>query len=116
MSIIGSIDDAVRVIVRDELRRVLREEMRFAVSELQSATPAPKEFLSVAEAAALLDVSETTVREWMANGLKRYGQDRVVRIRRSELLAFLSANPQEAKEEIDVEQKAVAFLARARGG
>ncbi len=40
----------------------------------------------------------------------------MLRLRRCELLAFLSANPKEAKEAMDIEQKAIAFLARAPGG
>jgi hypothetical protein len=48
--------------------------------------------------------------------MKRYGQGRVVRLRRSELLAFLSVDNQQAEAEADVEQNAVAILARARGG
>ncbi len=114
MNPLGTIDDAVRAIVREELRRGFREELRLALQDLQAATPAPKEFLSVLEAADLVDVSETTVREWMAKGLRYYRQGRVLRIRRSELLAFLAVNAPEVEQEVDVEQKAVAFLARAR--
>jgi hypothetical protein len=63
MSALGTtVDDAVRAIIREEVGRVLRAELRLVISELQSATPAPKEFLSVPEGAKLLDVSETTVR------------------------------------------------------
>jgi len=74
----GGIDQAVRAVVREELHSVFREELRLAVQELQSATPTPKEFLSVPDAAELLDVSQTTVREWMANGLRHYRQGRVL--------------------------------------
>jgi len=70
----------------------------------------------VQEAAELMDVSETTIREWMAAGLRRYQKGRVVRLRRSELLAFLSVESPPAEPEVDMEQYAVGILARARGG
>jgi excisionase family DNA binding protein len=112
----GTIDDAVRAVLRDEMRRVFREELRLVIQELQSGAPTPKEFLSVQEAAELVDVSETTARDWMAAGLRHYQQGRVVRLRRSELLAFLSVESPRAEAEVDVEQHAVAILAKARGG
>ena len=110
-----SLEESVRAVVREEMKRVLREELRAAIEELRGLpSAAEKEFLSVKEAADLTDVSQTTVREWMTKGLKRYGQGHVVRIRRVELLAFLSANSQEVEEQIDVEEHAVAILGRSR--
>ncbi len=114
-----TVDDAVRSVLREEVRKIVREEFRAAVEELRTLPPATqKEFLSVEEAADLVDVSETTVREWLAKGLKQYKQGRVLRIRRSELLAFLSAsnNSPEVGAEVDVEKRAVAILARSRRG
>ncbi len=111
-----SLEDSVRAVVREEMKRVLREELRATIDALRAGTNAKNEFLSVKEAAELTRVSETTVREWMANGLRHYKQNRVVRLRRSELLAFLSMDSLQAQAEVDVEQRAVAILAKARGG
>jgi len=106
-----SFEETLGAILEAKLAPVVAE-LRHAIEELRSAPSTSKEFLSVREAAELLDVSETTVREWMANGLKYYQQGRVVRLRRSELLAFLSANRQEQEPEVNMEQKVTAFLAR----
>src|SRR6266851_2329789 len=104
------IDDGLRELVREEMRRVLREDLLPVISELQSATPAQREFLPVPEAAELLRVSETTVREWMANGLMHYKHGKVTRIRRSDLLAFLSWQASHEAEADNMEQKVTAFL------
>jgi excisionase family DNA binding protein len=110
-----SLEESVRIVVREEMQRVLRQELGAIVEAVRSAPKTGEiEFLSVAEAAQLAQVSEATVREWMTKGLKRYGQGRVVRIRRPELLAFLSSNPESAAEEMDVEERAVSILSRAR--
>jgi excisionase family DNA binding protein len=116
MSTLGAIGDSVLALFRDELRRAFRDELRLAIQGLEASTPTPKEFLSVREAAELLDVSETTVREWIAAGLRPYQQGRVVRLHRPELLAFLAVVDRGKKLEVDVEEHAVALLTRARKG
>jgi len=111
-----SLEETVRAVLREEMKRVLREELRSAIEQLRAAPNAASEFLSVKEAAELTRVSEATVRDWMTRGLKRYGQGHVVRIRRGELLRFLSPDADGAGKEIDIEEHAVAILGRARGG
>jgi excisionase family DNA binding protein len=76
-----------RELVESAVRKVLREERA-------RAARAPDEddvFLSIAEAARLASVAGGTIRAWVKAGkLHRYGAgERVVRVRRSELLAFL---------------------------
>jgi excisionase family DNA binding protein len=111
-----SLEDSVRAVVREEMKRVLREELRAAIEELRATPNAQSEFLSVKEAAKLTRVSEATVREWMTRGLTRYGQGHVVRICRAELLLFLSrAAGSEEEEANDVEEQAIAILGRTRG-
>jgi excisionase family DNA binding protein len=108
-----SFEETLGAILEAKLAPIL-SELRLAVQELRAAPQTQKEFLSVHEAAELVDVSETTVREWVSKGLRQYKQGRVVRLRRSELLAFLSADPEQIKTEVDMEGKAIAFLARTR--
>ena len=110
-----SLEETVRAVLREEMKRVLREELRSAIEQLRAAANAESEFLSVKEAAELTRVSEATVRDWMTRGLKRYGQGHVVRIRRTELLRFLSAGTDSAGKEIDIEEHAIAILGRTRG-
>ena len=112
----ADLEQTLRALIGEGVQRALRKELRLAIEELRSAAPTVKEFLSVQEAAELVDVSATTVREWMAAGLRHYQKGRVVRLRRSELLAFLSVKSPQAEAEVDVEQHAVAILAKARGG
>jgi excisionase family DNA binding protein len=109
-----SLEESVRAVVREEMKRVLREELRAAIEQLRAAPNAGNEFLSVKEAAELTRVSEATVRDWMKRGLKRYGQGHVVRIRRAELLLFLSASTDSAGEDIDIEDHAIAILRSTR--
>jgi len=110
-----SLEESVRAVVREEMKRVLREELRAAIEDQRAAPNATSEFLSVKEAAELTRVSEATVRDWMTRGLKRYGQGHVVRIRRAELLLFLSRDGDRDEESIDVEEQAIAILGRTRG-
>jgi len=110
-----SLEESVRSVVREEMKRVFREELRSAIEQLRATANAETEFLSVKEAAALTRVSEATVRDWMTRGLKRYGQGHVVRIRRAELLLFLSPGTDGAGKEIDIEEHAIAILGRSRG-
>jgi excisionase family DNA binding protein len=114
--LMADLEQTLRALIEEGVQRALRKELRLAIEELRSAAPTAKEFLSVQEAAELVDVSQTTVREWMAAGLRHYQKGRVVRLRRSELLAFLSVKSPQAEAEVDVEQHAVAILAKARGG
>lgn len=70
----------LEVLVRREVERVLNA---------QRETPTEKALLSQAQAAALIDVSVSTIRNWLRDGkLKRYGSGRVVRVARAELLAL----------------------------
>ena len=110
-----SLEESMRTVVREEMKRVLREELRAAIEQLRAAPNADNEFLSVKEAAELTRVSEATVRDWMTRGLKRYGRGHVVRIRRAELLLFLSAGKDSAGEDVDIEDHAIAILGRTRG-
>lgn len=56
------------------------------------------EFLTIAEAANFVRVSVTTVRSWCHSGrLRRYGEGRIWRIRKDELLSFMAGGPSESQ-------------------
>jgi len=102
---------ALREIVAEELRRVLREE--------RGATGAANdgEYLPVAEAAARAAVAPATIRVWMAQGrLGRYHAGRELRVRGSELVdlmrrpAVMAGN----KKELSPEEEADLYLERRR--
>ena len=74
-----------------ELREIIRDEIRSTIrQELGKKPAAAGEFVSVAEAAQIAAVSAQTIRVWVRAGrLREYKAGRVLRVRRSELEAFL---------------------------
>ena len=76
---------ALREIVAEELRRVLREESAAGGRPANDA-----EYLPVAEAGARASVAPATIRVWMAQGrLGRYHAGRELRVRSSELTELM---------------------------
>jgi hypothetical protein len=76
---------ALREIVADEIRRVLREERAVAGKPANDV-----EYLPVAQAAARAAVAPATIRAWMAQGrLGRYHAGRELRVMASELTALM---------------------------
>src|SRR5258708_33754241 len=76
---------ALRQIVVEELRRVLREEQSGAGRPANDG-----EYMPVAEAAARAAVTPATIRVWMAQGrLHRYYAGRELRVLGSELVALM---------------------------
>jgi excisionase family DNA binding protein len=107
----GSVDIAIRQLIREELRAVLGEELRALLHASQDG--ATQEtlpvYMSIEKAAAMLDVSPSTVRGWIKSGaLPCHGTDRVWRVRLDELEAFLRAG---AVSMHDTEMAANAVLA-----
>jgi hypothetical protein len=108
-------EKALREIVAEELRRVLREE------RVERGRPANDvEFLPVAEAAAKVAVAPATIRVWMSQGrLRRYHAGRELRVRVTELGQLMSCpansnvrNPSPATPEKEAE----LYLDRRRQG
>ena len=80
------IEAALRSMIEDVVRKVLREEL--------GASPGANgdEYLSVATAARVAEVAPATIRGWIAEGrLHRYAAGREIRVRRAELEALLAA-------------------------
>lgn len=78
---------ALREIIRDELKAVIRQE-------LANKPAAVGDYVSASEAARIASVQVQTVRAWMRSGkLKEYKAGRVLRVRRSELELFLATGP-----------------------
>jgi len=80
-------ESALRDIIRDEVRTAIRQE-------LGKKPVTAGDYVSVAEAANIASVQSQTIRAWIRSGkLTEYKAGRVLRVRRSELEAFLSAGP-----------------------
>jgi len=62
-----------------------------------AAGAGPDEFMTVAQAAAFAGVSRATVRKWIKAGrLARYGDDRIVRLKKSDLADLLEHGRRDA--------------------
>ena len=105
---------ALREIVAEELRRVLREEGSQPVRPANDG-----EYLSVASAAVRAAVVPATIRVWMAQGrLGRYHARRELRVRASELAELTRKPPGIAgtgnQDAITPEKAAEQYLRRRR--
>jgi excisionase family DNA binding protein len=115
------IEEALREIVRDEVRKELRhhrEEMLVAVRAYDrppaKTEPDPDELLTVEQVAHLLKVIPDTVRGWIQSGTLRASRPgngtrpgRTYRVRRADLDAFV-ASSQRPPGSLETSQKAPA--------
>ena len=119
------IRELLRQLVREEICPALREELKVVTAELtrrRSAEGAPVgDYLTVEEVAAMLKVTEPTVREWIKTGALRAMRPsagdkpgRVYRIYRADLDAFvLAANGAAPEANVDVKAEAARIIALA---
>lgn len=85
--------------IEEIVRRVIREEL----GERKTAD----DFLTVKEAAVVLDVSQKTVRRWIDDGsLPSYGEGRLIRVKRSEAERRLLPRGAKAPPELSPEELA----------
>ena len=75
----------------DELRRIVREELRAALED-RPASPAGV-WLTTEEAAEVAGVSPKTVRAWVAAGLRARRRGRRIVIARADLDAYRAGTP-----------------------
>jgi len=119
------IRELMRQFVREEICPALREELKAVAAELTRSKaadgPHPADYLTVEEAAALLKVTEPTVREWIRTGALRAVRPsaadkpgRLYRICRSDLDAFVrGANNATSEPNGDVKAEAARIIALA---
>jgi excisionase family DNA binding protein len=97
--------------IKAAVREALREELPRVLAELR---PQTSDLLSIGEAAELAGVNAATVREWIRIGkLKRLGTDRIWRVLRSDLLAFLEpkcSRPSTELTDEELEDRVVKML------
>lgn len=105
------LDQALRVLIEDVVRRVLREELASAnkrddlVGDHEGSA-----YVTIREASRLVAVSENTLRSWLRRGLQEHRVGRVVRIRRADLDSFLRTRGADAAP--DPEDHAAEILSR----
>lgn len=98
-------ETALRALIADEVRRVLREEIgRLAEHD---------EYLSIASAARVAEVTPDTIRAWIREGrLGEHWAGRERRVLRSELERALATPPPRSDSDVSPEEAARRFLAR----
>jgi hypothetical protein len=97
-------ETALRALVAEEVRRVVREEMR--------QQPAREEYLPVAKAAQIAAVTPDTIRVWIRQGrLTERWAGRELRVIRSELETLL-ATPSGHDRDTTPEEEARRYLRR----
>jgi excisionase family DNA binding protein len=110
-----SIEETIESILRKHLQPIREVLARLAVA------PKEDELLSKKRAGELAGVCPETITEWIREGrLNEYGGGRVVRIKRSELLALkreerkgpMSARPPSDEE---IRERTLAILGRRKG-
>ena len=117
-----SLDEALRRILRDELRVVVREEIGTLLDKLEehatveTAVSSSSEFLTTKEAAAIARVGASTIRTWIGNGsLKRYGRGNHFLVARHELEQWLTGEDESTSVDLSVDDLANAIVAKACG-
>jgi excisionase family DNA binding protein len=106
------LDDALRKLLEDVVRRVVREEIASLTKDFDRRGDEDLDgYMSVRAVSRLLQVSTNTVRTWIAKGLPEHRLGRIVRIKRSDLDAFLLVHEQHETGP-DPDEHAAEILAR----
>jgi excisionase family DNA binding protein len=91
-------EGAMEALVERAARRAVREELAKVASDQQ-------EYVSVAVAAARVEVTPATIREWVRRGrLRRYQAGRELRVKVTELAAMMTAGPDLISPEIEAQR------------
>jgi excisionase family DNA binding protein len=102
----------------ENIRRIIREEVRGALAEMLPKAQSPAEdasYLSISEAAKIAGLHHGTIREWIKDGsLKAFRTGRVYRIRRADLDERLTAQIADPVA-MNVEERVTAILAKRAG-
>lgn len=108
--------DATKLAIRDELPAIIREHLarlEEAREAVRSAASDPA--LSTKAAARHAGVSEPTIRSWAVSGqLRAIRAGRVIKVRRSDLDAFLARSSPRGEGVIDLSARAREILSSAR--
>lgn len=102
---------ALRQLIADEVRRVVREEL----AAQRGVTSPARGYLSIPAAADHTGIHPGTLRRWINSGaLPARKAGRVWRLRIEDLESFLARNQAEGEGVIDLAKRAEELLAKAR--
>jgi excisionase family DNA binding protein len=90
----SSIDEVIREAVQVAVKEAMKDYRSPVINSEQD------DLLSITRAAELADVSTSTIKRWMDEGLlKRHGRGRVVRVRRSEVMGIRPQDERRTRED-----------------
>lgn len=102
------LEDALREIIRDEIAQHRKEFLTDIESIIEAAmndkagASSNAVYLTSAEAAELVGVSPTSIRNWVARGeLQAHYAGRLLRVRRDELEAYISRDRPRDTDKVD---------------
>lgn len=101
-----TLDERLRELLRDELKPIHDELRRIAAEKSGRRT----EYLTVAEAATLANLHDSTIRGWIASGRLR-ASDKPIRIRPEDLDAAMTS-PRRTSAVDPPDKQAIAILRR----
>lgn len=76
----------------DDIRRIVREEIRAALADVRGMSPSTSEpdLVALGEVRRWVQVSRSTLKRWIADGaLPKFGHGRVVRVRLADVRGVL---------------------------
>ena len=113
-----TLEETLRGLVRDVLRDELPGLLKAALPQVAaSGAPVLDGYLATNAAARLAGVRPETIRRWIdAGDLPVHRAGRLVRVRRSELEAYLARGRKMADQPIDLEKRAREILGGRRVG
>lgn len=98
--------------VRDGVRAALREARRTLSGDHQLSAD---RMMSLTDAGAEFGYSANTIRDWVKQRkVPGYGRGRGLRVKRSELVSFLSKPPMNESSDADLDERASAIARRRR--
>jgi hypothetical protein len=111
-----SLDQDLRILIREEIATALREELREVVGKLKRGEPANEvQLVDIKTAAKAASVCTATIRSWIRTGrLRALGHGRVKRIRLVDVTAALQESQTPAAPERTPDEQALAIMNRRR--
>jgi len=114
-----SMDEHMKALIREVLEDLLERErpkLAAAVARQLVAIGPTDEYLTPDEAGRLAKVEPQTIRDWIAVGrLHRYSAGRALRVKRSELEALLTGEPEHELSDAEIQERTAAMLRRVVG-
>lgn len=108
-------EETLRSLLREELGK-LDDKLRGLEKRLENLRSSNDVYLTPEQAARVAGVTAPTVRSWVkAGSLNRYMAGREMRIKSSELEAYMAGHHVSAPTDADLDSKAISIVSRLGG-